>query len=457
MVTVTKSSKDMMDLSYQPNKVDYLSKSTSNLYNKVDSYKSTYKNEDFKQVLSSKTNSKDQDTQKTEVVNKNITSNDKNTQANEATDSGKLDELKEKLKELEDETKEGKSVSNDELKEVLSELLNLLTKLGNSTSDSNLDGKINNEELKAMLKEINGTGSQNKNINSIMEKISELLKTDSVKNSLDNDSLKAIEKLLGNLSSTLLDDNTKSTKEIKNNLKNLLSEISNMVDNKENQSGRVINTEEMLNKDYSQDNTDDAATSKDNKAATKEDKFLNSLIDDKKDDSLNKINLFATRSSAIQNQGVTTVRGLTINKATFVDDLIKDVKFMNTNSLKELIVKVNPGNLGEITIKLVQEDGLMKANLKANSKETTALLSQNLTDIKKQLGEQNIKIADVNIELYQDDTTYFNEKGFEGNFTGEQNKQNNNSKNNILSEQSILNDKPDENLANENSNINMFV
>lgn len=117
-------------------------------------------------------------------------------------------------------------------------------------------------------------------------------------------------------------------------------------------------------------------------------------------------------------------RGLTINKATFADDLIKDVKFMNTNSLKELTVKVNPGNLGEITIKLVQEDGLIKANLKANSKETSALISQNLSDIKKQLGEQNLKIADVNIELYQDDTTFFNEQSFSGQLSEEQRRNN---------------------------------
>ena len=43
-------------------------------------------------------------------------------------------------------------------------------------------------------------------------------------------------------------------------------------------------------------------------------------------------------------------------------------------------------------------------------------------DIKKQLGEQNIKIADVNIELYQDDTTFFKGDSFEGQFSREQEK-----------------------------------
>ena len=157
----------------------------------------------------------------------------------------------------------------------------------------------------------------------------------------------------------------------------------------------------------------------DKKSDTKEDKFLNSLLDDKNDSVDNKINLFAARTQSVQNQN-TEVRGLSINKATFADDLIKDVKFMSENNIKELTVKVNPGNLGEITIKIVQEDGLMKANLKANSKETTALLSQNLAEIKKELSDQNIKISEVNIDLYNEDTTFFKNESFGGQLSQEQ-------------------------------------
>lgn len=470
MITATKSSNDMADLSYKSTKTDYSSKNTSELYNRMDDKKTNSKNEDFKQVLSSKTNSKEQDTQKVDEVNKNVVSNDNNTQTKEATDAEKLDELKQKLEELEEKSKDGKPVSEDELKEILSELLNLLVKIDNKDGNLKSDGKMNPEILEVMLKKLSEPKSINNNIdtnlNSVMKEMTELLKNDSIKDSLDADSLKTMKEILGNLSSNLLDDNSESTKEIKNNLKNLLSEVSKLADNKQNQNGKVLNLEDMLNKNYSQDNGEDSTEnknndttpSKDSKAvSSKEDKFLNSLIDDNKDDSLNKINLFASRSAAIQNQGVNTVKGLTVNKATFSEDLIKDVKFMNINSLKELTVKVNPGNLGEITIKLIQEDGLMKANLKANSKETTVLLSQNLADIKKQLGEQNIKISDVNIELYQDDTTYFSEKGFERNLAGEQNQQNKSSQSKASNGPIISNDSLDENSAQENSNINMFA
>ena len=98
----------------------------------------------------------------------------------------------------------------------------------------------------------------------------------------------------------------------------------------------------------------------------------------------------------------------------------------------------------------------MKANLKANSKETSELLSQNLTDIKKQLGEQNIKIADVNIELYQDDTTFFSEQGFGGQLSEEQGRNNNsnsNTGNNVtMTEEDLI-----ENIASNDNNIDFFA
>ena len=71
-----------------------------------------------------------------------------------------------------------------------------------------------------MIEGINGNESSNNNLNSIMEKLIELLKTDSVKDGLDTDSLKSMEKLLSNLSANLADDNTKATKDIKSGIKN---------------------------------------------------------------------------------------------------------------------------------------------------------------------------------------------------------------------------------------------
>ena len=108
-----------------------------------------------------------------------------------------------------------------------------------------------------------------------------------------------------------------------------------------------------------------------------------------------------------------------------------------------------------MTISLIEENGVMKANLKATSKETVELLAQNLVDIKKQLADQNLKIADVNIELYQDDTTFFKQKDFEGEMQGRQNGQTNVSESNRVD--SITEELVEEEMAIEDSNINFLA
>ncbi|MBN7573042.1 flagellar hook-length control protein FliK [Clostridium sp. 2-1] len=448
MVTATKDSNsssnslDSMVKSFTSN-TNFASKSTSEVTKTLNnSY--TSRKDDFRDVLKSKSDSKAHE--KDRYVS---SANEKQNSTGVKDTDKDAKELNEKLEELE---KESKSASKDKLKDILSELLSLLAKLGIKQDNVNANGAINSKVG------VDGTNStlSNSGLNGIMEKIMELLKNDSVKSKLDSNSLNLMEKLLGNLNGTIKENATESTK---SSLKGIMSEISDLLENKQNAGNKVLTLEDMLSKSYSQDNSesDNSSASKNNTPTTsKEEKFLNSLIDDNKDDSLNKINLFASRTSTIQNQGVNNTRGLTINKATFVDDLIKDVKFMNTNSLKELTVKVNPGNLGEITIKLVQEDGVIKANLKANSKDTTALISQNLSDIKKQLGEQNLKIADVNIELYQDDTTFFSEQSFGGQLSEEQrrnNTRNSNAANNLASSEEDL----VENIEANDNNIEFFA
>lgn len=430
--TLTNSKKGSLDFWSKTSKTSYSDNAISEVSKSDDSrVSSKSKNDDFKEVLNSKVSYKDDDT-------KRIQNSDDSKE-----DISKLDELKEELKKLEEESK---SDSNEDVQEILNQLLNLLAKLGIDVEKLKQKGQINSDALKNLLESIKENTSSNNSLSSTMEKLLEFMKNDSVKDALDSDSLKYMEKILNNLSSKIADDNTQNAKDIKSSIKDLMSEISNASENKQN--AKVLTLEEML-KNKSQDSKDGSLGSqgnKDNKEVSKEDKFLNSLLDDNKDDSLNKINLFASRSQVIQNQSGDTVRGLTINKATFTNDLIRDVKFMSTNAIKELTVKVNPGDLGEITIKLIQEDGVMKANLKANSKEATAILSQNLSEIKKQLTEQNIKIADVEVEIYQGDTTFFNEQNFGGQLSEEQRKSSNNS-NNVVSNEITTDEESNNNIA----------
>ena len=300
------------------------------------------------------------------------------------------------------EKAEENSSDEKEVNDILESLLNSLNKLLRLDDTS----KVNLEEDSDII-----YNSKNTENSSLLNQLLETLNSEKSKNSIDSDTLVQMKGFLAQLN-----EDSKFSDKMKNGINDILSKLTDMIDESKNDSQKVLSLEDMLNNGYSEEQNSSLGDSDSEESgmfsSNKEDKFLNSLLDEKKDNSFdNKISMFSARSQAIQGQN-TEVRGLTVNKATFTSDLIKDVKYMSVNNIKELTVKVNPGNLGEITIKIIQEDGLMKANLKANSKETTALLAQNLAEIKKELGEQNIKISEVNIELYNEDTTFFKDGNF---------------------------------------------
>lgn len=379
--------------------------------NSKSNYKTSNKKDDFKEVLNSK---KSSDEKNDKITNKDDNSSEINT---------KLKELKDKLQELKEKSEED-STDKDKINEIIESLLNSLNNLLGLKDNSNVNQQLN-LEIKDMSLETSGSDSLK-----VLNQLLELLSSEDAKGSFDSESLTGMKDLLSHLQGQLSDESKVSDK-MKDGLGDIISKLTDMIDDANNNGKKVLTLEEMLNKGYSQDQSSNESGNNEmfsgKKETSKEDKFLNSLLDDNKDNSVdNKINLFASRTQNVQGQN-TVVRGLTVNKATFTQDLIQDVKYMSTNNLKELTVKVNPGNLGEITIKLIQEDGLMKANLKANSKETTALLSQNLAEIKKELGDQSIKISEVNIDLYNEDTTFFKDGGFGGTLSQEQGRDENKS------------------------------
>lgn len=380
--------------------------------------KTSNKKDDFKDVLNSSKNTDDKQSEKITNDMKNI----------DKTESTAIKELKDKIQELKEKFEEN-SGDEKEVNDIIESLLNALNALLGIDDKSKDKSQGSTEFIDIIVENVMDGSSKGADSVSLLNQLLELLSSEDAKSSLDSETLTGMKDLLTQLQVQIADDSKVSDK-MKSGINDIISKLTEMINEAKSNGDKVLSLEDMLKNGngYSQEDNSSLANSSDESSETfssskdtsKEDKFLNSLLDDKKDNSVdNKINMFASRTQSVQGQN-TVQRGLTVNKATFTQDLIKDVKYMSTNGLKELTVKVNPGNLGEITIRLIQEDGLMKANLKANSKETTALLAQNLAEIKKELGDQNIKISEVNIELYNDDTTYFKDGSFGGALSQEQ-------------------------------------
>ncbi|MCB2308778.1 flagellar hook-length control protein FliK [Clostridium estertheticum] len=196
-------------------------------------------------------------------------------------------------------------------------------------------------------------------------------------------------------------------------------------------SQNTKSTSESISKNQNQSSSDNKKDNKSSGNSSSEEKFLNKLLSGDKDDvkiskAVNFMNQFQTVKTSDASKVLSA--NLVVDKNNFQADVIKSVKFMELNNIKDLTVKMNPRELGEITIKLTMESGIMKASILAQNKETYNLLNNNASDIQDRLKNMDIKIQSLDINVYED-STFFN-KNSSGN-NNNNGKQDNNSKTNV--------------------------
>lgn len=150
---------------------------------------------------------------------------------------------------------------------------------------------------------------------------------------------------------------------------------------------------------------------------------------------------------------ISEVKPVAVSRETVATDVVSNVKYMVKNQVEQLAVKIYPKELGEITIKIISEDGIMKADIKSTSKETYTLLNSNMEEIKKHLSNESLIIKEVNIGLYED-TTYYSGQGFSNEFNDERNKENY-----FVEDNDSINIHKEENeeISEEISNVNLLA
>lgn len=173
--------------------------------------------------------------------------------------------------------------------------------------------------------------------------------------------------------------------------------ILNEKNNKSEES--IIKPNEFLNKGIN-------SSSEENSSSFNKDKeLLKSLCEDKENDKFsNKVNLNVMKFEGLKNNAVesTDTNIPIVRKEALQQDVIKWVKFMNTESMKELTLKVVPRELGEIVLKVSLESGVMKAEILSNNKDTYRLLQNNLAEITNKLQNDSTKVQEVSVNIYSD-------------------------------------------------------
>ncbi|MCY6483685.1 flagellar hook-length control protein FliK [Clostridium aestuarii] len=186
-------------------------------------------------------------------------------------------------------------------------------------------------------------------------------------------------------------------------------------------------------------------------------KLLKELLSDNKNDGSSKINKavnFMTQFNKINQSDSVSFRpqNMVVNRSNFINDVIKNVKYIELNNMKEMTVKVMPEGLGELTIKLTMESGLMKAHITASNKEAYNLLNSNIQDLSDKLGDQQIKIQSFAVDINNGNDHFNNESA------SQNNQQNKGSRNRLIS---AIDDEDDSNISESEildiRNLNMFA
>jgi flagellar hook-length control protein FliK len=201
-----------------------------------------------------------------------------------------------------------------------------------------------------------------------------------------------------------------------------------------------------------QNNSDKSSDKGSGNLTSSGDEILKKIIEGGDGDKISKAANFMTQFSNINGDNtVENLKNLVINKNSFTSDIIKTLKYMDLNNVKQLTVKVNPRELGEITINLVMEAGKMKAAITASNQDTYNLLNYNLQDLSNKIQGNDIRVQSFSLNLYNEDTTYFRDESRKG----QQNKGNGSGKN--MTVDSISGEEAPQEDYYEENNVNILA
>lgn len=414
---VKNTSSKVQDKEYGENNIS-IEKKFPNDNNKKDDFKKLLEKNYESQNLSSKETKKDDTINaKDEIKNDNISLKEEDNTSNNIEDKNSIIDV-ENVKE--------ETYTNSEEELILLLLQNLL------------NGKLD-------LKALNGESVQNSNIIEGLSKELSVKLMDMLKQQFDipedkaNSLLQSINKQIMAMLNDLQtgeDINNFSVKDINDILSSLLEKISKEVSSSDiasklnnigNEQSLKEKIQQILEAKLPNNNgiqevktqivPNAASNSKNegnglNSNSGKEDKFLKELASLDKSEVDTKMDKVANFITGLNKTIATTntaqvAKNVTVNRETFVEDVIKSIKFMDQNNIKEMTVKIVPRELGEVIIKLTMENGAMKANITANNKEAYNLLNSNLQEISSKISNTEIKIQNFSMDLYNGDTTFF--------------------------------------------------
>lgn len=329
---------------------------------------------------------------------------------------------------LEDEN----SGTNTNNKEDVDESLILYNLIYTLYEKFNIAEKIDSlTDLENIKSSLNSKLNEVENTKNILDAI-ENLHTSSESNyslELNNNDMKEI---INNIN-YLINEGRNNSNKINESLNSLIDKIKNQIkdldkSSQEDSMYENLDTVGILNQSKIDEYKSSKGTSNDieyleNIVSADDNSYINSFV------GINEFNtVYRNSTSNDIPQPVTEIR-----QEFITEDIIKSVKYMKNSDLEELNVKLNPRNLGEISIKLSKNKEHSNLLITVDDNNISDLVNKNIEDIKKHLNYTDINIKDIVINVKSENENLFSDnlnKEFNQDRRFNQNNSNKNKKNN---------------------------
>ena len=286
-------------------------------------------------------------------------------------------------------------------------------------------------DLENIKSSLNSKLNEVENTKNILDAI-ENLHTSSESNyslELNNNDMKEI---INNIN-YLINEGRNNSNKINESLNSLIDKIKNQIkdldkSSQEDSMYENLDTVGILNQSKIDEYKSSKGTSNDieyleNIVSADDNSYINSFV------GINEFNtVYRNSTSNDIPQPVTEIR-----QEFITEDIIKSVKYMKNSDLEELNVKLNPRNLGEISIKLSKNKEHSNLLITVDDNNILDLVNKNIEDIKKHLNDTDINIKDIVINVKSENENLFSDnlnKEFNQDRRFNQNNSNKNKKNN---------------------------
>lgn len=231
----------------------------------------------------------------------------------------------------------------------------------------------------------------------------------------------------------LINEGRNNSNKINESLNSLIDKIKNQIkdldkSSQEDSMYENLDTVGILNQSKIDEYKSSKGTSNDieyleNIVSADDNSYINSFV------GINEFNtVYRNSTSNDIPQPVTEIR-----QEFITEDIIKSVKYIKNSDLEELNVKLNPRNLGEISIKLSKNKEHSNLLITVDDNNILDLVNKNIEDIKKHLNDTDINIKDIVINVKSENENLFSDnlnKEFNQDRRFNQNNSNKNKKNN---------------------------